>query len=172
VKLLLPVVFAMVACVPPPVWSKRGGTQDELSGVKYQCLQNSQQQRAVSKSVGNQGAYKSASVDGMVTNDQLFHACMNAYGWYLARSDGNPGGGTPPAAATQPPQEPDPRPASNNSQPRKSAPATKKSQSAVPPATQQKSPGTEASSAVEQVSPRPAAAPAAQKKTSSSIIVE
>lgn len=180
-RLLLPVVLAMVACVPMPVWTKRGGTQDELGRVRYQCLQNSQQRESSSASAGNQRGYQSAAVDGMVTNDRLFHACMNAYGWYLTTPAAAPGNGTPPAAATQPPREPDPQPA----QPRKSAPATKKSQSAAPPANQQKSAGPEASSTAEQVSsrpatppnaeqvsPRPVAAPAAQKKSSSSIIVE
>lgn len=79
---IVPIIIGVAGC-GQHVWVKPGGTQGELSSVRYICLQEAQQREAKSKSAGNSyGAYRSASVDTTVTNDTLFNACMNSQGWY------------------------------------------------------------------------------------------
>lgn len=103
--LLLAVFASLSACAPMPVWTKPGGSQDELGRVRYQCLQEAQQRAAASRSTG----YQSAAVDKMVTNDELFNACMNSRGWYLTRPANNqPSTNVQPNASKQPNETPVP----------------------------------------------------------------
>jgi hypothetical protein len=71
------------AALAPPVWYKAGSTQNEFSQTRYSCLQESQQH--ASAAYVNQ--YTGAAQEQMVTNEQLFAACMNAHGWYLQRPE-------------------------------------------------------------------------------------
>lgn len=83
-------------------WVKPGASMEEFSYTKYQCLQESQQREARSSFGGSAGsryggvyggdrdqygglyggqsglAFGGDSVDHVVTNDNLFRACMNA----------------------------------------------------------------------------------------------
>ena len=123
--LLLPVFVSLAACAPMPVWTKPGGTQDELSRSRYQCLQEAQQRAAASRSIG----YQSAAVDKMVTNDELFNACMNSRGWYLTRPANNqPSTSVQPNASKQPNETPLPVSTQTNIQ---SAPSGKNSTQAL-----------------------------------------
>lgn len=74
-------LLLLSGCVttPPKVWSKPGSSQDEFSKDRYTCLQQAQQ--PVSGAYVNQ--YGGSSSGQMITNDNLFGACMNANGWYL-----------------------------------------------------------------------------------------
>lgn len=79
---IVPILIGVAGC-GQRVWVRPGGTQEELSRVRYLCLQEAQQREAQSKSAGNvQGAYRSASIDTTVTNSTLFNACMNSHDWY------------------------------------------------------------------------------------------
>jgi len=79
---IAPIIIVVAGC-GQVIWVKPNGTQDELSRVRYLCLQQAQQREAQSRSAGNaQGAYRSASIDTTVTNDTLYNACMNSHGWY------------------------------------------------------------------------------------------
>jgi hypothetical protein len=73
--------LAACAALAPPRWYKDGATQQEFASDRYACLQQSQQR--VSGAYVNQ--YGGASQDTVITNDQLFGACMNANGWELRR---------------------------------------------------------------------------------------
>ena len=127
VRWLVPVLLGIVACVPAPVWRKTGGTQAEYSRVNYQCLQESQQRAAAARSVG----YQSAAVDKMVTNPDLYSACMNAHGWYLTSATDSQS--TPAATqrdVPQPNQKADParaatKPPAKASPPSKASPPAK-----------------------------------------------
>lgn len=138
--LIVPAMLGLAACVPPPEWTKAGGTQDELSRVRYQCLQESQQRAAASKSVGNAyGAYQSASVDKTITNDTLFRACMNSHGWYLTNQSASSAQAQPSAPQPTPSagaQAPAPSSAMKPADPPKKA--TSKAQPKVSNTTQQK----------------------------------
>lgn len=59
-------------------WVKQGGTQAEFSQDRYSCMQNSQQ-RVGGASFNQFGGYAANQV---VTNEDLFAACMNSRGWY------------------------------------------------------------------------------------------
>lgn len=61
------------------VWTKAGAGQNEFSQARYNCLQQSQQ--GASSAYVNR--YGGAASSGVVTNDGLFSACMNAAGWSL-----------------------------------------------------------------------------------------
>ena len=85
-------------------WFKEGLTQDEYAKTKYLCLQQSQQPESKNllssnysnAANSNVGAAQRASnafmqgftngleknQTGMITNDTLFNACMNAQGIY------------------------------------------------------------------------------------------
>ena len=65
------------------LWYKPTGTQDEFSRDKYDCLQQAQQPY----SGAYVNMYGGASRGQMITNNQLFAACMNSRGWYLTRAD-------------------------------------------------------------------------------------
>ena len=93
-------VMWMLGCAtprPPQVWSKPGGSQEELAKVKYKCLQESQQE--VSKAASNGYAAKSSS--HAITNHLLFTSCMNAQGWFLAYvNETTPAAYAPPVNAS------------------------------------------------------------------------
>ena len=61
------------------VWVKPGAGTAEFSQARYTCLQQSQQ--GASSAYVNR--YGGAAASGVVTNDGLFSACMNAAGWSL-----------------------------------------------------------------------------------------
>lgn len=70
--------FLLSACTPM-VWNKPGASQDDFSKDRYECLQQSQQ-RSAGASINRAGLVAS---DNVITNAELFRACMNAHGWYL-----------------------------------------------------------------------------------------
>ena len=87
-------VFLLVSCAQM-VWIKPGAGQNEFAQARYECLQNSQQQRSTA-TYNNSGGYVSPmassqgyATSGAVTNEQLFGACMNAKGWYLEAETSN-----------------------------------------------------------------------------------
>jgi hypothetical protein len=71
--------LALCACAPQSLWLKPGAAADDFSNDKYACMQQSQQQNS-SAYVDRYGGVASS---GMITNGNLFGACMNARGWYL-----------------------------------------------------------------------------------------
>ena len=73
--------FLLTSCAPQFVWVKPGAGQTEFQQAKYSCLKNSQQREA--KAHGDSVAYDYDNK--VVTNDQIFNACMGAEGWRLAR---------------------------------------------------------------------------------------
>ena len=83
-------------CAPQMLWVKPNANQNEFAQVRYECLQNSQQNRSVAQ-YNNVGGYVSGAsnsqgyaVSGVVTNEQLFAACMNSKGWYLEAQRSDP----------------------------------------------------------------------------------
>ncbi len=62
-------------------WVKPGATQQDFSSDKYQCLQESQQQ----KGYATVNQWGGSAFSGASTNGNLFASCMNAHGWYLQR---------------------------------------------------------------------------------------
>ena len=87
--LILIIILIIQGCAPNLVWMKPNGTQQEFSKTKYDCLQKSQQPYS-SYSASNVGGIVSSSStssssasSGLITNDQLYSACMNSNGWYL-----------------------------------------------------------------------------------------
>lgn len=75
--------FLMISCAPPLSWVKPGAGQTEFQQAKYSCLQNSQQRVAKAHADSAQYDYDNS----VVTNDEIFNACMGAQGWRLARID-------------------------------------------------------------------------------------
>jgi hypothetical protein len=65
-------------------WHKEGLTQEELAKTKYLCLQQAQQPESQKVLVlaSMKDAYQGYKETGMITNDTLFSACMNAHGLY------------------------------------------------------------------------------------------
>src|SRR5262249_16712166 len=59
------------------VWVKPGSSQNDFAQDRYRCLRESQQR--VGGAFVNQ--YGGAASDSVVTNEQLFSACMNSRGW-------------------------------------------------------------------------------------------
>lgn len=82
---LLFLVLSVSGCVSAPLgrWYKPNSTLDEYSKVNYTCLQQSQQPRQTSwyNSVVP-GKSHSESESTIITNKDLFNACMNANGFY------------------------------------------------------------------------------------------
>jgi hypothetical protein len=68
----------------PPQYHKEGATQGEFAQTKYQCLQESQQ----SSSGSTSNPWYGSSESEVITNHQLYRACMNAHGWYLQSAGG------------------------------------------------------------------------------------
>ena len=75
--------LSLAACAPMMVWNKPGASRNDFSRDKYTCEQQAQQ-RAAYAAVNAQGG---ASQNTMVTNQNLFHSCMNANGWYLGTQE-------------------------------------------------------------------------------------
>jgi hypothetical protein len=71
----------LVGCVQQiqALWMKPGAETDEFQQARYGCMQGSQQPN----SSAYIGRYGGVANSGMVTNDGLFTACMNAGGWVL-----------------------------------------------------------------------------------------
>jgi hypothetical protein len=72
---------ALSACAhgPVTVWVKPGASQSDFAQARYNCMQQSQQR--VSTAFVNQ--YGGAANNSVITNQNLFGACMNAQGWSL-----------------------------------------------------------------------------------------
>jgi|LakMenEpi03Aug12_release.lakeMendotaPanAssembly.Ray.scaffolds.fasta_scaffold654427_2 hypothetical protein len=102
-------MFLLAGCASPQgYWHKEGLTQEEYAKTKYLCLQQAQQPESqhwfaskysaapVSSAQGEANRMSNAMREGMlaglnsssknetgmVTNDMLFSACMNAHGLY------------------------------------------------------------------------------------------
>lgn len=86
------IVSLILACVPPPpppnlVWTKLNAnyTHEEWARDKYDCMQQSQQQR----SYAGEGYYIGGvyfpghAQSTVVTNPELFKYCLEARGWNL-----------------------------------------------------------------------------------------
>lgn len=79
-KNLFIVMFVLSGCaVQPMAWIKDGGSRQEFSQTNYECMQQAQQRRSDAYVNG----YRGASQSLVVTNLDLFSACMNAHGFYL-----------------------------------------------------------------------------------------
>lgn len=78
-KISVACVLALTLAACAPTWVKPGASQNDFSKDRYDCLQQSQQR--VSGAYVN--AYGGASSNKVITNDQLFGACMNSKGWTL-----------------------------------------------------------------------------------------
>jgi hypothetical protein len=74
-------IFLVVlsACAQQTIWLKPGAQADEFNQDKYACMQQSQQPNS-SAYVNRYGGFSNS---GMITNGNLFGACMNASGWIL-----------------------------------------------------------------------------------------
>jgi hypothetical protein len=71
---------SLCACASP-TWVKPGATQAEFAQDRYACMQQSQQ-RVSAAYVGQSGG---AASSNMVTNGNLFDACMTSTGWALQK---------------------------------------------------------------------------------------
>ena len=72
------------------IWEKPGSSQNDFSQDRYACMQQSQQ--PVSGAYINQyGGFASSNI---ITNNNLFSACMNSRGWNLTAKT-SPQGSTP-----------------------------------------------------------------------------
>jgi hypothetical protein len=99
--ILIIVAFQLSGCATGR-WFKAGATQQEFQEVNYLCLKESQQPETKAySSLGGVGYgnnhhrnhtaadFSSNYSSGMVTNEKLFNACMNAYGFYWVIMDNN-----------------------------------------------------------------------------------
>ncbi len=81
------IIGLMLACASGPqtrtVWSRPNATQNEFAKDKYDCMQQSQQRRSASTGAWCYGYYcdPGGSYSTVVTNPDLFNACMEARGW-------------------------------------------------------------------------------------------
>lgn len=75
------------SCAPLPrkVWTKPNFTQGEFAKDKYDCLQQSQQSKSSAIGAYCAGNYcQPGQADSrVITNWDLFNACMEARGWSL-----------------------------------------------------------------------------------------
>lgn len=81
-KILFVFVIAVIALLSGcanNLWIKQGAGQSEFNQTRYTCLQQSQQ--GTSSAYINR--YGGVASSGVITNDGLFIACMNAAGWTL-----------------------------------------------------------------------------------------
>jgi len=76
---------AMAPPVPEKQWYKPVFTQEEWAKDKYACMQQAQQTRAYSTGPTGGGIFyePGQSKSEVVTNWELFNACMEARGWSL-----------------------------------------------------------------------------------------
>jgi predicted aspartyl protease len=74
--------LALSACAAQQtIWTKPGFSQDEFAKDRYSCMQQSQQR--VSGAYADQ--YGAVSSNHVITNANLFSACMNAQGYTLEK---------------------------------------------------------------------------------------
>src|SRR5690348_11555147 len=71
--------LALSACASQMAWEKPGASQNEFAQDRYVCMQQSQQP----SSSAFVNAYGGAASSGVITNGNLFNACMNSRGWSL-----------------------------------------------------------------------------------------
>jgi hypothetical protein len=71
--------IALSACAQQKTWLKPGAGPDDFNQDKYACMQQSQQPN----SAAYVNSYGGFSNSGIITNNNLFGACMNARGWAL-----------------------------------------------------------------------------------------
>jgi len=76
-------ILSGCATTTPMVWYKSGASQEEYSRDRYNCLREAQQ--PVTGSYVNR--YAGESSGQIITNNQLYSACMNAKGWFLEPSN-------------------------------------------------------------------------------------
>jgi predicted aspartyl protease len=77
----VPVTLVLFGCAAQTTWVKPGLTQDQFAKDRYGCMQQSQQR--VSSAYVDQ--YGGGSVNHVITNANLFNACMNAQGYSLQK---------------------------------------------------------------------------------------
>lgn len=75
------------ACSTQKYWVKPGASDNDFAKDRYSCLQESQQRVGASSF----NAYGGGSVSKVVTNDQLFSACMSAKGWNIQEKNESTG---------------------------------------------------------------------------------
>ena len=63
-------------------WYKANSSQEEYSQTRYTCLQQAQQPESLARAVKNITNTNNPPFSGMITNEELFDACMNARGFY------------------------------------------------------------------------------------------
>jgi predicted aspartyl protease len=80
---IIPATLVLFGCAAQTTtWVKPGLTQEEFAKDRYNCMQQSQQ-RVSSAFVGQYGG---SAVNHVITNDNLFSACMNSQGYSLVSS--------------------------------------------------------------------------------------
>jgi hypothetical protein len=75
----VPATLVLFGCAAQTTWTKPGLTQDQFAKDRYGCMQQSQQR--VSSAYVDQ--YGGGSVNHVITNANLFNACMTAQGYTL-----------------------------------------------------------------------------------------
>jgi hypothetical protein len=75
--------LAVCACAAQKSWIKPGANDADFAQDKYGCMQQSQQR--VSNAFVNQ--YGGAANNSVITNGDLFGACMNSRGWTLVSKE-------------------------------------------------------------------------------------
>jgi predicted aspartyl protease len=77
----VPAAFVLFGCAAQTTWVKPGLTKEEFAKDRYSCMQQSQQR--VSSAYVDQ--YGGSSSNHVITNANLFNACMNAQGYTLVK---------------------------------------------------------------------------------------
>jgi len=75
----------ILSCTPNLVWTKDGSTKSEFNRDKYDCMKESQQRESSASEgyyIGNI-YYPGGANSRVVTDENLFKACMEARGWSL-----------------------------------------------------------------------------------------
>ena len=89
ISLIISIIFLLSSCAEGR-WYKSGASTEEFYEVHYVCMRESQQPQTSSSSylnsnyntvASNQPLYQSSYSSGMVTNQNLYNACMNAHGF-------------------------------------------------------------------------------------------
>lgn len=93
VSIIVSTIFLASCATNNNVWYKPNANQQMLAQDRYTCLQQSQQPTS-SAYYGNYGGLlqskELSASSGMVTNNDLFSACMNAQGWRLVNRNSIP----------------------------------------------------------------------------------
>ena len=77
----VPAFLVLFGCAAQTTWTKPGLTQDQFAKDRYGCMQQSQQR--VSSAYLDQ--YGGGSINHVITNANLFNACMTAQGYTLVK---------------------------------------------------------------------------------------